>query len=276
MPRLSTFLAALLTAIPMVASAAPETAAPSVGADRLKAGKPAPYLDDTKTPDILAILPPPPAGHSAAEAADRAAFNATRAYNGTERWALATADVADGASAILSDFSCVLGQRIDQARFPDLMNLLERVRVDIARSTRSTKRHYRRLRPFIGNDSPICVVRSPELADSFSYPSGHSTQGWAYALIMAQLVPEKATQFMVRGRVYGESRVVCGVHWMSDVEAARMAASALVAALQGNADFRRDLERARADLTKALASAGEKPDPAICSREDAAARTPLL
>jgi len=252
--------------------------APSVGMDSLKPGTPArqPYLDDAAAPDTLVILPPPPAGHTAVEAADRAVFNATRALNGTARWELATSDVADGAGAILEDFSCVLGQRVDQTKFPGLMTLLERVRLDIARATRIPKEHYRRLRPFVGNEAPICVDRTPKLADSFSYPSGHSGQGWAYALIMAQLMPEKATQFLVRGRLYGESRVVCGVHWMSDVSAARLGASALFATLQADAGFRADLERARADLHKALTTPGPKPDAAICAREEEAARQPLL
>ena len=255
-----------------------ETSAPSLGADSLKPSKPErkPYLGEDRTPDSLAILPPPPASHSPAEAADRAAFAVTRAYVGTPRWALATNDVAEGGSALLEDFACVLGQRLDLGRVPNLLTLLDRARLDIARSNRAPKLHYRRLRPFIGNDAPICVARDQKLADSFSYPSGHSAQGWAYALIMATLLPEKATQFLVRGRLYGESRVVCGVHWLSDVDAARLNASAVFAVLLADPGFRADLEKARAELARVLEAGGQKPEPAICQREDAAARQPLL
>ena len=269
-------LLALLLAAP--AAAEPERAAPSVDRDRLSPATPAPapYLAAEAVPNLAAILPAPPAGHSAAETADRAAFNATRAYQGTPRWALATADVAEGGAALLENFACVLGLRIEQARVPELMRLLERARLDIAQATRETKRRYRRLRPFVGNEAPICVARSPELADSFSYPSGHATQGWAYGLIMASLLPEKATAFLLRSRIYGESRVVCGVHWLSDVEAARTGASAVVAVLSADPGFRADLERARAELKRVLAAGGAAPDPGICAREDAAARQPLL
>ncbi|WP_232629334.1 acid phosphatase [Methylobacterium sp. Leaf118] len=283
--RLATVLIVLLAApvaaqtetVPPAASA-PDKAAPSIEQDRLGSAVTAPkaYLSEAAAPSLVAILPPPPGGHSVAEAADRAAFNATRAYQGTARWDLATNDVAEGGAALLEDFACVLGQRIDQTRVPDLMRLLDRARLDIARATREAKRRYRRLRPFVGNDAPICVARSPELANSYSYPSGHAGQGWAYGLIMANLLPEKATQFLVRGRLYGESRVVCGVHWMSDVVAARTGASAVVAVLLADTGFRADLERARADLKRALTTGGTKPDPAICAREDAAARQPLL
>jgi acid phosphatase (class A) len=269
--RLAALLTLILAAQPLqitpvkaepAAPAGPATSAPSLEKDKLAAAAPKGYLSEEATPNLVAILPPPPAGHSAAEAADRAVYNATRAFQGSPRWALATDDVADGGAALLQDYACVLGQRIDQASVPDLMRLLDRARIDIARATRVAKRRYRRLRPFVGNDLPICVARTAELAESFSYPSGHASQGWAYGLM--------------RSRLYGESRVVCGVHWLSDIEAARTGASALVAVLLADPGFRTDLERARTDLKRALSGEGAKPDPALCAREDAAARQPLL
>jgi acid phosphatase (class A) len=253
-------------------------AAPSIGAETLKPARPAvkPYLADTALPDAVQILPPPPAHDAPLDKADRAAFNGTRALKGTPRWDIAANDVAEGAAAVLENFACVLGTRIDQARVPAVINLLERARLDLARATRGPKVHYRRLRPFVGNEAPICVQRTQALADSFSYPSGHATQGWAYALILAGLVPEKATPILVRGRAYGESRVVCGVHWLSDVVAGRLTGTSVVAALMGDPTFRADLEKARVELRAALAGAGTAPDQATCTREADALREPPL
>jgi len=247
------------------------TSAPSVATTPVPSTKVArePYLSDATAPDTVAILPPPPRGQSAAETADKAAFTATRSLKGSPRWDLATTDVADGASAILDDFACVIGQHIDQTRAPALMTLLERARLDIARANRGPKEHYRRIRPFVGNDAEICVVRSAEIANAFSFPSSHATQGWAYASIMAALMPEKATQFFLRARSYGESRVVCGLHWMSDIQAGRTTGSIVFAALQGDAGFRADLERARTEVAKLVAGGGPAPDQAICKREAA-------
>lgn len=256
----------------------PENAAPSVGADTIRPDKPAhkPYLSDALAPDTVQILAPPPPSHSTLEAADRTAFNATRALKGSSRWELAASDVAEGASAILDTFACVLGTRIDRTRVPAVINLLERARLDIARATRGPKLHYRRLRPFVGNDAQICVQRTQALADSFSYPSGHASQGWAYALIMAALVPEKATPILARGRAYGDSRVICGVHWLSDVSAGRMSGSATVAALLGDAGFRTDLEKARSEMGTVLSGLGNPPEPAVCTRESNALREPAV
>lgn len=279
LPMVLSLVASLMAPVPGRAEdqGAPPSA-PSIGADSVKPGKPAvkAYLSDEALPDPLKILPPPPALHSPLDAADHAAFTNTRSLKGSARWNLAANDVAEGAVAVLDNFACVLGVRIDQARVPVTLNLLERARLDLAHMTRIPKVHYRRLRPFVGNDAPICVQRTQALADSFSYPSGHATQGWAYALIVAALVPEKATAILSRGRAYGESRVVCGVHWLSDVAAGRTNGSSTFAALMGDAGFRADLDKARTEMRAALAAGGTAPDAALCAREAEALREPPL
>lgn len=277
-PALPTLAALMLSTLLACPAAARPESAPSIGADTLRPGKPAfkSYLAAGAL-DPVQVLPPPPAGRSTLERADRAAFEATRSLKGGARWNLAAEDVAEGAAAVLGNFACVLGTRIDQARVPALIALLERARLDLARATRLPKVHYRRLRPFVGNDAPICVARTQALADSFSYPSGHATQGWAYALIIAALVPEKAAAILARGRAYGESRVVCGVHWLSDVVAGRINGAAVFAALVGDAAFRADLDEARAEVGSALSDAGAAPpDRAACAREADALREPAL
>lgn len=284
LPTLAALSLALLLAWPAAASpdsakseASKPEAAPSLGADTLKPGQPAfkPYLGES-APDPVQFLPAPPGSRSTLENADRAAFNTTRALKGSARWNLAANDVAEGAAAVLENFACVLGTRIDQARVPATIALLERARLDLARATRLPKVHYRRLRPFVGNEAPICVQRSQALADSFSYPSGHATQGWAYALIVAALVPEKAAAILARGRAYGESRVVCGVHWLSDVVAGRTNGSAVFSALVGDATFRADMDKARAELRSVMSATPVAPDQALCTREADALREPAL
>jgi acid phosphatase (class A) len=97
-----------------------------------------------------------------------------------------------------------------------------------------------------------------------SYPSGHSAIGYGWGLILAELFPDRASRLVARGRAFGDSRRVCNVHWLSDVEEGRIAAAATVARLHADAYFRKDLDAARAEL------AGAKPVTRDCAAEAAA------
>ena len=55
------------------------------------------------------------------------------------------------------------------------------------------------------------------------------------------------------GREGGESRVVCGVHFQSDVEAGRTLGSAMVARLHADPAFAADLAQARREIARAPA-----------------------
>jgi acid phosphatase (class A) len=86
------------------------------------------------------------------------------------------------------------------------------------------------------------------------------------ALLLAELFPDRATEILARGRAYGESRVICRVHTVSAVEAGYVAGAAATAVLHGQAEFRRDLEAARAELAHVRADAPPA-DTARCRAE---------
>ena len=48
----------------------------------------------------------------------------------------------------------------------------------------------------------------------------------------------------------GQSRVICGYHWQSDVDAARVVASAVVATLHTKPAFLQQLEKAKQEFNK--------------------------
>ena len=83
--------------------------------------------------------------------------------------------------------------------------------------------------------------------ENSSWPSGHAMLGWTYALLLAELVPEQADAVLLRGRQFGDSRVVCGVHYPSDVEAGRAVGAALVARLHAEPQFVADMAAAKAE-----------------------------
>ncbi len=106
------------------------------------------------------------------------------------------------------------------------------------------------------NASPLIqpVIDKPgtPTKPSWSYPSGHSLWGYSMALVLAAMLPEKRDAILARGRQFGWSRVVGGVHWPSDVAAGRIAAVAMVERLGRDAAFRHDLDGATVELRAAL------------------------
>jgi acid phosphatase (class A) len=71
-----------------------------------------------------------------------------------------------------------------------------------------------------------------------------------------------------RGDAFGFSRVVCGVHWQSDVEAGRLIGAATVARLQSDDTFKAQVALARDEIAQAQAK-GLKPS-GDCAAEAAA------
>jgi acid phosphatase (class A) len=230
------------------------------------------YLNADTTPQTLRVLPPPPAAGSGRAADDEAIFQSTRALAGSPRWTLATSDADMTQRASL--YACAIGIDLTAANAPTLDRLLARVARDSGGVVNPPKDAIGRLRPFVGaaGDPPICVPKTDSLVKSASYPSGHSTLSWAWGLILAELMPDRATEIMMRARSIGESRIVCGVHYLSDVEAGRTNGAVLVAALHGNPEFRADMEAARAEV----AAARQTPHvgPGDCLDPDQAAQHP--
>ena len=222
------------------------------------------YLHGAAAPDTARILPPAPEVGSPTAIADRAIFKATRAVEGSPRWALAQRDVNESIPAMLGDFSCAAGAKLDPKTAPGLNAILLKLRFDVLAAVDRPKVLYHRQRPFLVDDGDICVPRSDSLAHSPDYPSGHATWGWTLGLVIAELAPDRTAPVLSRARAFGESRVVCGVHNASAVEAGRTNAAALVAALQGDRDFRADMEKARGEMAS-LRVSGSKP--AACETE---------
>jgi acid phosphatase (class A) len=252
--------AALMIAGGSLALARQETPAP-------KGYLPAGALDTAK------VLPPAPADGSAIAEADRRFFLDTRKLKDTPRWALAQNDVDE--KAILADYSCALGLTPTQQTTPKLVSLLMKISYDVGAAVNGPKDLYKRKRPYLVDEGPICVDKTAGLAASPDYPSGHSTWGWTVGLILAEASPEQATPVLARARAFGESRLVCGVHNQSSVMAGEMNAASLVAALHRSAAFRSDVDAIRAELAAARA-AGPAPDKARCDAEAALVAQPLL
>lgn len=217
--------------------------------------RPVPFLGPGEQLDTLKLLPPPPATGSPDEAADVAAFRETRKLADGPRWQQATADVELFTPPAYAGWSCPTGVKISPETTPATVRLMQRTLFDAGRAANPPKEHYKRPRPFTGRTAPTCVT--PEsLGANASYPSGHASVGWAWALVLAELKPDRADAILQRGHDFGQSRVVCGVHYPSDVEAGRTVGAAVIARLHADEEFIAAMAEAKAELAKAEAAQG--------------------
>lgn len=240
--------------------ATPPTTLEEIGELREGSGFMNGYLGPRRLPDSAALLPPPPAEGSAAWLADLEAYQTTRALRDTPRWSQAQADNELRFPQATRAFSCALGVDIAEDATPHLYTLMRRTLADAGFSTYGAKQLYQRTRPFALLEEESCVPEEEEqLREDGSYPSGHTALGWAWGLVLAQLAPERADALLKRGYEFGQSRMICGVHWQSDVDAGRIMGAAATAKLQSDPVFLAQAELARAEIEAAWA-AGAVPE----------------
>ena len=149
-------------------------------------------------------------------------------------------------------FSEAMGMTISKEATPAIYRFIKRVGETGNQATSRAKRRYMRVRPFARMNEHVASRFDDEndLRHNGSYPSGHTGFGWSSALAMAEVAPELQDTILRRGFEYGESRVIVGAHWQSDVDAGRLAASAAIARMHTSPEYWEDLEEARAEYRR--------------------------
>ena len=209
-----------------------------------------PYLSVEELPDLIKCLPAPPAFDSPEFANDvvRYQWGKTQRLD-SARAAIAKRDAVWSYDALLAEFNIPFGLEISRTGTPEIWKLLETSLVTTDQMRVAPKAYYHRLRPFeMYGEHLLSPETEDDLRGEGSYPSGHSARGWLAALLLAEINPARADTLFARGWMYGESRVIEGAHWQSDVDATRAAASIGYAALQTSADFREQMEKAKAEF----------------------------
>ena len=207
------------------------------------------YLSKEEIPNSLKLVPPPPEKGSAAFKLDSTLAAMWVASDDEARKEQAEKDADLSFPAAAEAFNIILDIKVTEKTTPNLYMILRRTLADAGLSTYTAKDQYQRKRPFMINNGPICTPEEEEeLRHDGSYPSGHTAIGWAWALILTEVFPEQADVIMERGKQFGISRMVCNVHWYSDVVYGRMMGAYTVAMLHANRDFIIDLEAAKKEV----------------------------
>lgn len=205
-------------------------------------------IDDVAS--SLNLLPAPPQPDDILFQYDVARYQWGKLQRNTPRGELAIRDADASASGVCAAFSEAFGYELTEQGTPELFKLVKKIVADAGDlSTREAKNHYKRPRPYMLFGESTSVPQDEEaLSHNGSYPSGHTAEGWAVALVLAEINVANQDAILQRGYDYGTSRVIVGYHWQSDVDNARIVASAVVARLHADEGFIEQLAKAKAEF----------------------------
>lgn len=213
--------------------------------------KPQSYLTKEQMPDAVLYLPAPPDTLSMHFAYDTAQYRWGQRMRPTARGEQARKDAEYSIERMANIFSPAVGFTISPNRTPELWKLLRDANYTAHDACSHAKEYYFRPRPYMHFNEPTLVPQDEEvLRHNGSYPSGHTTLGWTTALILVELCPEAENEVLRVGYEYGQSRVIAGYHWQSDVDAGRLVASAAFARLHTSPAFIRQLKKAQKEVNK--------------------------
>ena len=214
--------------------------------------KPEPYFSFRELPNMLKWAPAPPDTMGAAFTYDIMQYMwGKQMRQNKERADIAIRDAVYSLECIAQEFSEPFGLTISEENTPEIWKLLRDAKATCENISGFPKYYYKRKRPFVRFQEPTATPQfEPELRRNFSYPSGHTILGWASALLLTEINPERADTILARGMMYGESRVIVGAHWQSDVDAGRLAAAAAYARMHTSDRFLEQMRRARQEFQK--------------------------
>ena len=219
------------------------------------------YLVEGDLPNSLEVLPGPPDGGSVAFLYDKARYDWGRALRNTPRGQQAFRDAQVSGDGVPRAFSEAFGVLISAESTPEIYKLVLNMREDAGDlATREAKDHYMRMRPFAYFGEDTCnPEQQEELSTNGSYPSGHTSIGWATALVLMEINPDRQDEILERGYEMGDSRVICGYHWQSDVDAGRITGAGAVARLHADPEFMKQLDKAKKEFGKLKKEGKVKP-----------------
>jgi acid phosphatase (class A) len=206
---------------------------------------------DTSAVDFGLILPAPAAQNSSITAIELTELH--RIELERKPTEITQAKLDDSKEDIFL-FRGVMGEEFTAESLPFTATFSGRIRKEESIVNGPLKKGFHRARPYQADNTlhPVCPVTT----ESNSYPSGHSLSGYLFALTLVQMVPEKRDQIFKRADEYAQNRLICGVHYLSDVEASRKLAYAMFGALAASPRFQEDLSAARNETRRKLGLPG--------------------
>ena len=203
-----------------------------------------PYVNADALPNALNFYPAPPETTSVQFMYDISQYMWGKAMRAdSARAALAIAQAETNLSEMVRMFSEPFGMEISAQKTPAIMNVIERGIATLRQVGRVPKKHYMRRRPFDRFNEPTLVPKDEEtLRKNGSYPSGHTILAWSLAMLLVEINPAAQDALLKYAYEWGQSRVIAGFHWQSDVDASKVLVSGAFASLHNDETFLADMK----------------------------------
>ena len=209
------------------------------------------YFTADEMPNGVVFLPSPPDTTSILFISDYAQYMWGKTIRNTERGQEAIDHVVTSVSEMAALFSKPFGMTISRETTPAIYKMLLKAIPTLRLSAVHPKETYMRKRPYVRmNETTPVPQEEEELRNSGSYPSGHAIRGWGMALLLAEINPAAQDALLKLGYEWGESRVILGYHWQTDIDAAIALASASYARLHTSQEFLDDMAKAREEYAR--------------------------
>ena len=186
-------------------------------------------------------LPPPPDAIVTHREMDE--LHAIAARSTAEDRAVAKRDAENETPTIFNDAA-----GFDLSGSPQTFKLLTLVGDEEEDDTKGAKAYFHRDRPYAAEPAiKTCTPVKPGKAAN-SYPSGHATRAFSMGVVLASLVPARSQEILARASQYAERRLICGVHYRSDIVAGQQFGTVLALKLMQKPEFQVLMTAAQVEL----------------------------
>lgn len=180
---------------------------------------------------------------------DSILYQRGKALRDSDRGKQAIADADLRFDFYLKRFGETMGMNLSEEQTPAIARYLNEVYSFTGQGIMKAKGSFTRQRPFSYFGEPSSIPEEEEkLGVNNSYPSGHSIMAWTMSLALTAIDDEHEYDIIHLGYELGQSRVIVGFHYQSDVDAGRMAASVTFAKMVSDKEFIKLMNLAREEL----------------------------
>lgn len=209
------------------------------------------YFTASQLPDGTAFLPAPPDSGSPQYSYDLAQHLWGKSQRQGARAQQAIDEAAVDIREMARQFSPAFGLAITPQHTPEIYRLVLNSVLTLRLAATKVKEHYMRLRPYVQlHENTLIPEDEQSERTQGSYPSGHTIRGWGMALVLSEVNSAAQDSLLSLGYEWGQSRIIAGYHWQSDVDAGRLLASACFARLHTSKAYLKQLRKAQREFKR--------------------------